>query len=226
MLTFYTSMAYVQHVVNPNVNVDTSTATFAVMEHVILRAIQSADTLTVDQTIQTWTSRLNPSCLFRLSPAKTIIFADQHGLPQLLGPACLAFVLETPVTSYTWPTGATVSTFPPAPGVSLTDTHFVRLLLGYYAMQSDWIRLREGPHKPGQCSITCLTSWLTQWSLVDQMFPGQGNLVGRVMQLKNDMMSAGPSSVGQFMTSDCWNAAVAELDMTLESIQAGAPFVV
>jgi hypothetical protein len=222
-------MSFTQHTVAPldiDAGVDMYTAAFTVMERVLCHAIQANDIVTRDQVIQTWITRLHPSCLFRLNLANTIIFAEQYGLTQLLGPACLAFVLETPLSSYTWPTGAIVSVFRIDTGVLLTDAHSVRLSLGYYAMQSNWVRLREAPHKHGQCTASCLTSWLFQWSLTDQILPGQGNMVARVMQLRDDLLSTGPYAVGQFMTSDCWNAALAELDTTLESIQAGTPFLV
>jgi hypothetical protein len=46
-------------------------------------------------------------------------------------------------------------------------------------------------------------------------------MVARVIQLRDDLLS---TQLSQFMTSDCWNAALAGLDATLEGMQAGAPF--
>jgi len=205
---------------------DMSTATIAAMENALYAAIQKEDYVGSEQIIEAWVARLSlPShSPDRLNAARTIAFADYQRLPPLFAPACLAYVIETPLSSDTWPTGAVVSTFCPHPDVPLTENQRARLLLGYYAMQSDWIRLRNVPHIPSQCSTKCLSSWLFQWSLNDQQFPGQANIVNRVKRLREDLLSTGRGAMGQFMSGECWSAAVAELDEVLESIESGSSF--
>lgn len=206
--------------------VDMSTATFAAMEHILCVAMQNGDLVGGEQIIDAWVARLwlpaySPN---RLSAVRTVAFADHYGLPHLLAPACLAYVIDTPLSSDTWPTGAVVSTFCYDEIVPLTDNQRVRLLLGYYTMQSSWVHLRTAPHNPSQCSTRCLSSWLFQWSLNDHRFSGQADMVNRIKMLREDLLSTGRGAMGQFMTSECWNAALVELDEMLENIEAGSYF--
>jgi hypothetical protein len=205
---------------------DMSTAAIAAMEHALCAAIQKADFVSCEQIIEAWVTRLSlpTHSPDRLSAARTVAFADRQGLPHLFAPACLAYVIETPLSSDIWPTGAVVSTFCPNPDTPLTENQRVRLLLGYYSMQSDWIRLRTAPHIPSQCSTKCLSSWLFQWSLNDQLFSGQANIVNRVKRLREDLLSTGRGAMGQFMSGECWSAAIEELDEVLESVESGSSF--
>jgi hypothetical protein len=203
-----------------------STDTFINMAHMLCVAIQRGDLGAREQIIRAWVTRLRlpMSSPYRLSAGRTIAFADSQGIPHLFGPACLAYVIETPLSTDTWPIGAVVSTFSYDPDVPLTDGQRVRLLLGYYELQTSWAELRTAPHTHNQCTAGCLASWLFQWSLIDRMFSGQANMVFRVEKLRGDLLSTGRGSMGQFMTSACWNTALMELDTMLERIYAGASF--
>lgn len=204
-----------------------SSAPFAAIEHMLRVAIQSGDFIFRDHIIKAWVARLSlhAYCPDRLSAVRTVIFADRVGLPNLLGPACLAYIIETPLSSDIWPTGAVVSTFHDDPDIPLTDRQRVRLLLGYYAIQNKWVQLRSVAHNPAKCSSSCLASWLFQWSLTDRRFSGQANMVIRVKKLRDDLLSTGSGAMSQFMTSSCRNAALMELDVMLVGIEAGAPFL-
>jgi hypothetical protein len=224
-LIYYHSMSYFPPSAATAV-IGESTATFATMAHNLLVSIQYGDQTAGEKIIRAWVARLTlpTSSPYRLSAGRTIAFADHQGIPDLFGPACLAYIIETPLSTDTWPIGAVVSTFSYDPDVPLTDSQRVRLLLGYYELQTSWVELRTVPHARNQCTAGCLASWLFQWSLIDRKYSGQANIVVRVEKLREDLLSIGRGSMGQFMTNACWNTALRELDAMLDDFKVGASF--
>jgi len=213
----------------PNVSLlNLSTARPADIEQLLTYAVETNNTLHRDQIVQSWVARLRlpPSSPHRLSPVRGILFGDHYGLNGLLGPACLAYILETPLVSDALPTSTVVSTVRHETDRSLKDRHRVRLLLGYYAMQTAWMKLRTSPHRADSCSENCLASWLHRWSAADSAFPDQGNVLKRIHKIREELVKeSAPLSMEDNMTTSCWRAAFAELVTASDEIQAGHPFL-